>query len=167
MQSGHLFSAGCPFTICLTQLQHPGRRWQFRHAKLNAGALGGREYIWEGFPPLLFSSSQGVLQNDERRLSLGRGGEGARLLLNAPMCFSSSSSAWGDDGVGPGWPNKSAVFYSCRRCSRSWHDFHSSPVTKGRWWGRYRWCWCRLCCWCRPLFLASHVYIDIVRLKSR
>lgn len=66
MQSGHLFSAGCPFTICLTQLQHPGRRWQFRHAKLNAGALGGREYIWEGFPPLLFSSSQGVLQNDEK-----------------------------------------------------------------------------------------------------
>lgn len=119
------------------------------------------------FLPYCLAPVRGFYRTMKRRHSLGTGGERARLLLNAPMCFSSSSSAWGVDGVGPGWPIKSAVFYSCRRCSRSWHDFHSSPVTKGRWWGRYRWCWCRLCCWCRPLFLASHVYIDIVRLKSR
>lgn len=46
------------------------------------------------FLPYRLALVRGFYRTMKRRLSLGTGGEGARLLLNAPMCFSSSSSAW-------------------------------------------------------------------------
>lgn len=135
--------------------------------RLNAGALGSRETYGKDFLPYCLAPVRGFYRTMKRRLSLGTGGERARLLLNIPMCFSSSSSAWGVDGVGPGWPNKSAVFYSCRRCSRSWHDFHSSPLTKGRWWGRYRWCWnlAKSLLWISVNILLSSVISPIAMIR--
>lgn len=108
---------------------------------------------------------RGFYRMMKRWYFLGIGGERVWFLLNVFMCFLFFFFVWGVDGVGFGWLNKSVVFYFCRWCFRSWYDFYLLFVIKGRWWGRYWWCWCWLCCWCWLLFFVSYVYIDIVRLK--